>query len=91
MVNLNTLFGPPVKSQPCGCFYCAYQKQPTECGGAGNDQVIGSGGADSLYGQDGDDTVNSKDSVSGNDTLSGGTGTDIKITDATEKSIVGFP
>jgi Ca2+-binding RTX toxin-like protein len=53
--------------------------------------VIGSGGADSLYGQDGDDTVNSKDGVSGNDTLSGGTGTDIKMTDATEKSIVGFP
>jgi len=63
----------------------------TERGGSGNDRVIGSSGADFLYGQGGDDTVNSKDGVSGNDTLSGGTGADTKITDATEKSIVGFP
>src|SRR5215203_5242783 len=63
----------------------------TERGGSGNDRVIGSSGADFLYGQGGADTVNSKDGVSGNDTLSGGTGADTKITDATEKSIVGFP
>jgi Ca2+-binding RTX toxin-like protein len=57
----------------------------------GNDQVIASGGADFLYGEGGDDTVNSKDGVSGNDSLNGGAGTDTKVTDATEKSIVGFP
>ncbi len=32
-----------------------------------------------------------KDGVSGNDTLDGGTGTDTRTTDATEKSIFGFP
>jgi N-acetylglucosamine-6-sulfatase len=63
----------------------------TERGGLGDDQVIGSGGADVLYGEDGADTVNSKDGVSGNDSLDGGAGTDTKTTDATEKSIVGFP
>jgi glucose/arabinose dehydrogenase/PKD repeat protein len=63
----------------------------TEHGGLGNDTVIGSGGADTLKGEDGDDTVNSQDSVSGNDSLDGGAGTDTKVTDATEKSIVGFP
>jgi hypothetical protein len=39
----------------------------------------------------GDDTVNSKDSVNGNDTLRGGAGTDTKITDTQEKSILGSP
>jgi glucose/arabinose dehydrogenase/Ca2+-binding RTX toxin-like protein len=63
----------------------------TERGGLGSDQVIGSGGADFLYGEGGNDTVNSKDGVNGNDTLNGGAGTDTKVTDATEKSIVGFP
>jgi Ca2+-binding RTX toxin-like protein len=57
----------------------------------GNDRAIGSRGADFFYGQAGEDTVNSKDGVSGNDTLSGGTGTDTKISDATEMSTVGFP
>ena len=42
-------------------------------------------------GEDGDDTVNSKDGVNGNDSLDGGAGTDTKVTDATEKSIVGVP
>jgi hypothetical protein len=37
------------------------------------------------------DTINSKEGVSGNDSLDGGTGTDTKLTDATERSIVGFP
>ena len=60
-------------------------------GGAGNDSVLGSGGADNLYGDDDDDAVDSKDGVSGNDSLDGGAGTDTKTTDATEKSIVGFP
>jgi Ca2+-binding RTX toxin-like protein len=62
-------------------------------GGAGNDSVVGSGGADSLFGDDGDDAVNSKDNVSGNDSLDGGTHVngDTAVTDATEKSIVGFP
>jgi Ca2+-binding RTX toxin-like protein len=63
----------------------------TERGGAGNDKVVGSGGADFLYGEDGDDTVKSKDGVNGNDSLDGGAGTDTKVTDTTEKSIVGFP
>jgi glucose/arabinose dehydrogenase/PKD repeat protein len=60
-------------------------------GRGGNDSVIGSGGADTLKGEDGADTVNSKDGVSGNDSLDGGAGIDTKVTDATEKSIVGFP
>ncbi len=60
-------------------------------GESGNDTVVGSGGADQLFGDDGDDTVNSRDGVSGNDTLNGGSGTDTKTTDATEKTIVGFP
>jgi Ca2+-binding RTX toxin-like protein len=63
----------------------------TERGGAGNDKVVGSGGADFLYGEDGTDTVNSKDGVNGNDSLDGGSGPDTKVTDTTEKSIVGFP
>ena len=65
----------------------------TERGGSGNDSVVGSGGADMLYGDDGDDTVNSKDGTSGNDSLDGGTHVngDTAITDATEKSKVGFP
>jgi glucose/arabinose dehydrogenase/PKD repeat protein len=63
----------------------------TARGGLGDDTVIGDGGADSLFGGDGADTVNSKDGVNGNDTLDGGVGTDTKTTDATEKSVVGFP
>jgi Ca2+-binding RTX toxin-like protein len=63
----------------------------TQSGGAGSDKVVGSGGADTLKGQDGADSVNSKDGVNGNDSLDGGAGTDTKTTDATEKSIVGFP
>jgi glucose/arabinose dehydrogenase/Ca2+-binding RTX toxin-like protein len=60
-------------------------------GGLGEDQVIGGGGADILFGGDGADTVDSKDGVNGNDSLDGGVGTDTKVSDATEKSIVGFP
>jgi hypothetical protein len=63
----------------------------TEHAGSGNDTIIGSGGAVILKGEDGADAVNSKDGVSGNDTLDGGAGTDTKVTDTTEKSIVGFP
>jgi PKD repeat protein len=63
----------------------------TERGGLGNDQVVGNGGADFLYGEGGADAVNSKDGVNGNDSLDGGAGTDTKVSDATEKSIVGFP
>ena len=63
----------------------------TLLGGGGADKVKGSGGADSLYGQDGNDALNSRDGVSGNDSLNGGTGTDTKVTDPTEKSMVGFP
>ena len=60
-------------------------------GGMGGDRVMGGGGADSLYGDDGADAVNSNDGIEGNDRLDGGAGTDTKVTDATEKSIVGFP
>ncbi len=60
-------------------------------GGAGKDMVVGNAGADFLYGNGGADTVNSKDTVNGNDSLDGGAGTDTKVTDATEKSIVNFP
>jgi hypothetical protein len=63
----------------------------TEHGGLGNDSVVGSEGADSLFGDENDDAVNSKDGVKGNDSLDGGDGTDTKVTDRTEKSIVGFP
>jgi Ca2+-binding RTX toxin-like protein len=62
-----------------------------ESGGSGNDKVVGSGGADTLKGEDGADTVDSRDFVNGNDSLDGGAGTDTKVTDSTEKSIVGFP
>jgi Ca2+-binding RTX toxin-like protein len=60
-------------------------------GGGGADKVKGGGGTDSLYGAAGNDAVNSRDGVSGNDSLDGGSGTDTKVTDVTEKSIVGFP
>ncbi len=51
----------------------------------------GGGSADSLYGETGNDALNSRDGVSANDSLDGGTGTDTKVIDPTEKSIVGFP
>jgi Ca2+-binding RTX toxin-like protein len=62
-------------------------------GQGGNDRVIGNDGPDTLFGGNGDDTLNSKDSVSANDSLSGGTHVagDKKVTDATEKTVVGFP
>lgn len=57
------------------------------------DRLIGGAGPDRSYGDGGDDTLNSRDGVGGNDTLYGGTHVsgDKKVTDATEKSIVGFP
>jgi Ca2+-binding RTX toxin-like protein len=57
----------------------------------GNDSVVGSGGTDSLFGDENDDAVNSKHNVNGNDSLDGGAGTDTKVTDATEKLIRDFP
>jgi len=54
----------------------------TEQGGSGNDTLLGSGG---------DDEINSKDGVNGNHSLDGRAGTDTKVTDTTEKSIVNFP
>jgi glucose/arabinose dehydrogenase/PKD repeat protein len=60
-------------------------------GGGGADKVKGNAGDDELYGENGNDALNSRDGVSGNDSLDGGAGTDTKVTDATEKSIVGFP
>jgi glucose/arabinose dehydrogenase len=60
-------------------------------GGGGADKMKGDTGNDALYGEDGNDALNSQDGVGGNDSLDGGPGTDTKVTDATEKSIVGFP
>ena len=62
-------------------------------GQSNNDTLKGGGGDDELYGGGGDDTLDSKDRVSGNDTLDGGPhiNGDTAITDATEKSIIGFP
>ena len=54
----------------------------TEQGGSGNDTLLGSGE---------DDAVDSKVGVNGNDSLDGGAGTDTKVTDTTEKTIVNFP
>jgi hypothetical protein len=50
-----------------------------------------SGGFSGGFVRSGASPSHSKDGVSGNDSLYGGTGTDTKETDATEKSIVGFP
>jgi hypothetical protein len=44
-----------------------------------------------MFGAGGNDTLNSKDGVTGNDSLDGGAGTDTKITDTSERLIVGFP
>jgi Ca2+-binding RTX toxin-like protein len=60
-------------------------------GGALGDNLTGMGGADTLTGVGGPDSVNSQDGIDGNDSLNGGAGTDTKVTDATEMSIVGFP
>jgi N-acetylglucosamine-6-sulfatase len=60
-------------------------------GASGADNIVGLGGADTLKGGSGGDAINSKDGINGNDSLDGGTGTDTKVTDTTEKSIVGFP
>jgi Tol biopolymer transport system component len=62
-------------------------------GQGGNDRLIGNGGSDNLFGGYGDDRINSRDTISANDSLSGGAHVngDTKATDATEKAIVGFP
>jgi glucose/arabinose dehydrogenase len=60
-------------------------------GVGGADKVIGGGGADALYGEDGNDALDSRDGVNANDSLDGGAGTDTKVTDTNERSIVGFP
>jgi Tol biopolymer transport system component len=57
-------------------------------GGKGSDSLVGGSGADSLFGGDNNDVLNSRDGVSDNDVLDCGSGTDTKVTDATEKSIV---
>lgn len=60
-------------------------------GSAVANMLVGGGGADAMFGAGGNDTLNSKDGVTGNDSLDGGAGTDTKITDTSERSIVGFP
>jgi Tol biopolymer transport system component len=58
-------------------------------GGKGSDSLVGGSGADSHFGGDDNDVLNSRDGVSGNDILDCGSGTDTKVSDAAEKSIVG--
>jgi Ca2+-binding RTX toxin-like protein len=55
--------------------------------------VVGSEGTDTLYGEDGDDAIDSQDGVNGNDSLYGGpqVNGDTKKTDAMEKTVMGFP
>lgn len=62
-------------------------------GQRGDDLVVGNKGSDRLFGGEGDDRVNARDGVSSNDLLSGGMHrrSDKKVTDATEKAVVGFP
>jgi Tol biopolymer transport system component len=57
-------------------------------GSKGTDSLVGEGGADSLFGGDNADVLNSREGVSGNDVLDCGSGTDTRVTDATEKSTV---
>jgi Tol biopolymer transport system component len=57
-------------------------------GGKGTDSLVGGGRADSFFGGDNADVLNSRDVVSGNDVLKCGSGTDTRMTDATEKTIV---
>jgi Ca2+-binding RTX toxin-like protein len=57
-------------------------------GGKGTDSLVGGGGADGIFGGDNADIHNSRDGVSGNDVLDCGSGTDTRVTDATETSIV---
>jgi hypothetical protein len=52
---------------------------------------VSGNGADSLYEQVSNDALNSRDGVSGNDTLDEGLGTDMRTTDLTERMIIGFP
>jgi hypothetical protein len=57
-------------------------------GGSEGDSMVGNCGPDNLLGEEGDDALNSKDNVSGNDSLDGGDDAANCKTDATEKSIV---
>jgi Tol biopolymer transport system component len=57
-------------------------------GGKGTDSLVGGGGSDSLFGEDNADILDSRDGVSGNDVLDCGSGTDTRVTDATETSVV---
>jgi Ca2+-binding RTX toxin-like protein len=46
-------------------------------GEGGNDFVVGNGGGDTLLGESGQDNLNAVDLVNGNDSMNGGSGTDI--------------
>jgi hypothetical protein len=46
---------------------------------------------DSLYGQDNNDPLNSRDALSANDSLDGGHGKDTTTTDPTERTIYRVP
>jgi glucose/arabinose dehydrogenase len=60
-------------------------------GGTGEDSLRAGEGDDDYFGDGGDDHLNSKDGVSGNDSLDGGADTDTCKTDSREASIVGCP
>jgi Ca2+-binding RTX toxin-like protein len=50
-------------------------------GGLGNDRLRGGKGSDTFYGGRGDDRLNSRDGVSGNDTVNGRLGFDVCFVD----------
>ena len=56
-------------------------------GRGSSDTLLGEAGADQHYGEIGDDTLDSRDGVKRNDTLSGGPDTDACFKDAREKSV----
>jgi Ca2+-binding RTX toxin-like protein len=71
--------------------YTVTFKACTKTGTSAGETLTGTSSDDVICGLGGNDALNSRDGVSCNDSLDGGPGTDTKTTDATEKSIVGFP
>ena len=59
----------------------------TLSGSDGANRITGGKGADKLLGLGGADTLDSRDSVTRNDTVNGGAGTDQCLTDNAEASI----
>src|SRR5919107_5754288 len=76
------------RAEPVGDIYLRPAVFVAVCGDLLHQQLHELPAVQVRLGEGGNDTVNSQDGVSGNDTLDGGLGTDTKVTDATEKSIV---